>query len=98
MACTRPNPHLHAQLTVPEMACHAALTALFLVSLQFVALLWNVPLVIYNFNKLSERKHRMEPTDIFRELPDRKREALIKLGFFLVSFFYYLYRMVHTLI
>jgi hypothetical protein len=35
-----------------------------------------------------------DATEIFRTLPAHKKESFIKLGFYLVSFFYYLYRYV----
>lgn len=38
-----------------------------------------------------------DATEIFRTLPGHKKESFIKLGFYLVSFFYYLYRYVHVL-
>ena len=39
------------------------------------------------------RKHYLlDATQIFRALPKQKRIAFIKLGFFMVSFFLYLYR------
>jgi hypothetical protein len=33
-----------------------------------------------------------DATEIFRTLPGHKKESFIKLGFYLLSFFYYLYR------
>ena len=36
-----------------------------------------------------------DATEIFRTLPNHKKESFIKLGFYLLSFFYYLYRCVH---
>ena len=35
-----------------------------------------------------------DATEIFRTLPSHKKESFIKLGFYLLSFFYYLYRCV----
>ena len=37
-----------------------------------------------------------DATEIFRTLPNHKKESFIKLGFYLLSFFYYLYRYVVT--
>jgi hypothetical protein len=34
----------------------------------------------------------LDATEIFRTLDGHKKEAFIKLGFYLLSFFYYLYR------
>ena len=36
--------------------------------------------------------HMYDATEIFRTLPNHKTEGFIKLGFYLLSFFYYLYR------
>ena len=35
-----------------------------------------------------------DATEIFRALPGHKQETFVKLGFYLLSFFYYLYRCV----
>lgn len=35
-----------------------------------------------------------DATEIFRTLPGHKKESFFKLGFYLLSFFYYLYRYV----
>jgi protein cornichon len=37
-----------------------------------------------------------DATEIFRTLPGHKKESFFKLGFYLLSFFYYLYRCVTT--
>lgn len=36
-----------------------------------------------------------DATEIFRTLSGHKKESFIKLGFYLISFFYYLYRYVY---
>lgn len=82
----------------PEMALHAFLTGLFLLSFQVIPVLLNAPLVAYNVLRVQSGRHSIQPTDVFRELPYRKREAFIKLGLFLLSFFFYLFRMVESLI
>lgn len=40
------------------------------------------------------KNHMYDATEIFRTLPAHKKESFIKLGFYLLSFFYYLYRCV----
>jgi hypothetical protein len=37
-----------------------------------------------------------DATEIFRTLGQHKKECFAKLGFYLISFFYYLYRYVQT--
>ncbi|KAJ3335778.1 hypothetical protein HDU93_004444, partial [Gonapodya sp. JEL0774] len=82
------------QFVVPEMAAHAFLTVLFLGSGSWIAFILNAPLVAYHVNKYINQKHVYDATEIFRTLPSHKRECFIKLAFYLLSFFYYLYRMI----
>ncbi|CED83666.1 ER vesicle integral membrane protein involved in establishing cell polarity, signaling and protein degradation [Phaffia rhodozyma] len=83
---------------LPEMIAHAGLTTLFLLSGQWLAFLFNAPLVAYNANKIFKGQQSYDATEIFRTLPGHKKEAFIKLGFYLLCFFYYLYRMILALI
>lgn len=82
------------QFTLPEMIAHATLTVLFLLSGQWIAFLLNAPLVAFNANKVMNKNHLLDATEIFRTLSGHKKECFIKLGFYLLSFFYYLYRCV----
>jgi hypothetical protein len=43
-------------------------------------------------NRIMSKNHMYDATEIFRTLSGHKKESFIKLGFYLVSFFYYLYR------
>jgi len=86
------------QFILPESAAHAVLTLLFLLSGQWIAFLINLPLVLFNGNKVYGKTHMYDATEIFRTLPTHKKESFFKLGFYLVSFFYYLYRMIVALI
>ncbi|CAO1633303.1 unnamed protein product [Sympodiomycopsis kandeliae] len=86
------------QFTLPEMIAHATLTVLFLLSGQWIAFLLNAPLVAFNAKKVTDKNHLLDATEIFRTLSGHKKECFIKLGFYLLSFFYYLYRMIVALI
>ena len=76
------------------MIGHAFLTLLFLLNGQWIAFLLNAPLTAYNVNKIMNKRHMYDATEIFRTLGQHKKESFIKLGFYLVTFFYYLYRCV----
>lgn len=80
------------QFVLPEMGAHAFLTLLFLLTGSWLALLLNLPLLGYHIKKVMDQKHLYDPTEIFRTLPTHKKECFIKLGFYLLCFFYYLYR------
>ena len=47
--------------------------------------------------RIRNKNHMYDATEIFRSLSGHKKESFIKLGFYLLSFFYYLYRYVHTI-
>jgi len=86
------------QFVLPEMGAHAALSLIFLLTGQWMSFLLNVPLIAYNVQKVRQQNHMYDATEIFRTLGSQKKESFIKLGFYLVSFFYYLYRMILALI
>lgn len=44
------------------------------------------------FGRIITKNHMYDATEIFRTLSGHKKESFIKLGLYLVSFFYYLYR------
>nr|KAJ3420797.1 hypothetical protein HK105_005253 [Polyrhizophydium stewartii] len=75
------------QFVMPEHILHAVLWALFLITGNWTAMLLNTPLVAWHAYK-----------QIFRTVNSQKREAFFKLIFYLISFFYYLYRMIEALI
>ncbi|KAF7798081.1 hypothetical protein EIP86_009295 [Pleurotus ostreatoroseus] len=86
------------QFVLPEAAAHALLTFIFLLSGQWRAVLLNLPLIGVNVNKLMKQSHMYDATEIFRTMGRQKNEIFFKLGFYLLSFFYYLYCMILGLI
>jgi len=45
-----------------------------------------------SLHRIRNKAHMYDATEIFRTLSAHKKESFIKLGFYLLSFFYYLYR------
>ena len=86
------------QFVIPEYGAHAFLAVLFLLFGQWTAFIWNLPLLGYNANKLIQKTHMYDATEIFRTLSAHQKETYIKLAFYLLSFFYYLYRMIAALV
>ncbi|KAI9209148.1 cornichon [Polychytrium aggregatum] len=82
------------QFVLPEMLAHGFLCLMFLLNLSFVALIINAPLLGWHIKKIMDNKHMYDATEIFRTLGSHKKECFIKLGFYLICFFYYLYRMI----
>lgn len=86
------------QLVVPEAALHAIISLLFLVNGYWFVFLLNLPVLAYNLNKIYNKMQLLDATEIFRTLGKHKRESFMKLGFHLLMFFFYLYRMIMALI
>ncbi|RIB12790.1 cornichon [Gigaspora rosea] len=80
------------QFVLPEMLAHAFLGFAFFINGSWIAFAINAPLVAFNVQKISNNRHMYDATEIFRTLGQHKKECFIKLGFYLICFFYYLYR------
>ncbi|VDO10064.1 unnamed protein product [Brugia timori] len=93
------------QLVLPEYLLHIILTFLFVLSFQLGGLCWNIPLIAYHIHRYIQRPLMTgpgiyDPTTILNknELQKALKEGWIKLGFYLISFFYYLYAMIYTMV
>ncbi|GAN06596.1 26S proteasome non-atpase regulatory subunit 8 [Mucor lusitanicus] len=86
------------QFVIPEMGAHAFLFFMFLVNGSWMSMLLNLPLAAYNVRKVMNGRHMYDATEIFRTLSQHKKECFIKLGFYLICFFFFLYRMIVALI
>ncbi|KAI1707394.1 cornichon protein domain-containing protein [Ditylenchus destructor] len=93
------------QLILPEYGVHFIFSLLFVFSLQLFAILWNAPLVAYHIHRYLKRPVMSgpgiyDPTTIMNhdQLQKVSREGWVKLGFYLLSFFYYLYAMIYTMV
>ncbi|CCF55910.1 hypothetical protein KAFR_0A04750 [Kazachstania africana CBS 2517] len=86
------------KLIMPEAALHAFISLLFLVNGYWFVFLVNLPVLAYNLNKIYTKVQLLDATEIFRTLGKHKRESFLKLGFHLLMFFFYLYRMIMALI
>jgi len=98
--CNSLNP-----LVLPEYFIHIVFNFMFLLAGEWLTLLLNVPLIAYNINRYRTRPVMSspglyDPTNIMNAdtLNKCQREGWIKLAFFLISFFYYLYGMIWSLI
>ncbi|KRZ17881.1 Protein cornichon, partial [Trichinella zimbabwensis] len=88
-------------LIIPEYGAHLLFNVLFLLSMQFGSLLWNVPLLSYHIHRYLNRPVMSvpgiyDPTTIMNadNLKRALREGWIKLAFYTISFFYYIYSMI----
>jgi len=83
---------------IPEYVAHTALTILFLLSLNFVPLIANGALSAWHVKCYLEKQHLVDATRIYPMLAERKKQCLVKLGFYTIMFFYYMYRMIYALV
>lgn len=99
--CNTLNP-----LVLPEYGVHVLFNLIFLLAGEIFPLLLNAPLIAYHVWRYMNRPIGMsgaglyDPTTIMNgdQLSRATREGWIKLGFYLLSFFYYLYGMISSLI
>ncbi|XP_076442331.1 protein cornichon homolog 1-like [Babylonia areolata] len=98
--CASLNP-----LVLPEYFLHMLFTILFLFAFQLGSFLWNLPLVIYHVRRYMNRPVMSvpglyDPTSIMNadELNRAQKEGWVKMGFYILSFFYYLYSMIYVLV
>ncbi|KAJ3407956.1 hypothetical protein HDU80_007264 [Chytriomyces hyalinus] len=76
------------QFVIPENVGHALLAVVFLLNGAWISLLLNLPLLGINVNKIMNNRHTYDATEIFRTLPQHKKECFFKLAFYLLSFFF----------
>ncbi|XP_018326879.1 protein cornichon [Agrilus planipennis] len=98
--CNGLNP-----LVLPEYILHILFNVLFAFAGEWISLLINIPLIAYHINRYRTRPVMSQPglydpTSIMNaDVLDRcRKEGWIKLAFYLLSFFYYLYGMIYCLI
>lgn len=98
--CNSLNP-----LVVPEYLLHLFFNILFAASGEWFSLCINLPLIAYHINRYYKRPVMSgpglyDPTSIMNAdvLTRCQREGWVKLAFYLLSFFYYLYGMIYCLI
>ncbi|EDL13130.1 cornichon homolog 4 (Drosophila), isoform CRA_b [Mus musculus] len=89
---------------IPELVGHTIVTVLMLVSLHWFIFLLNLPVATWNIYRFimvpSGNMGVFDPTEIHNrgQLKSHMKEAMIKLGFYLLCFFMYLYSMILALI
>ena len=98
--CKTLNP-----LVLPEYAAHALIILLTLLGLDFITVVINLPLLAYHIRKFKNRRVRSgfgiyDPTLVMNGdvMNSEMKEGWIKLGFYMLTFFYYLYSFISTLI
>uniref|UniRef100_A0A3Q2YEI8 Cornichon family AMPA receptor auxiliary protein 2 n=1 Tax=Hippocampus comes TaxID=109280 RepID=A0A3Q2YEI8_HIPCM len=97
--------NLLRRLVVPEYSIHGLFCLMFMCAGEWVTLGLNIPLLFYHlwrfFHRPADGSEVMyDPVSVMNAdiLNYCQKESWCKLGFYLVSFFYYLYSMVYALV
>ncbi|KAJ8308074.1 hypothetical protein KUTeg_012948 [Tegillarca granosa] len=98
--CNSLNP-----LVLPEYFIHIFFTVFFLFAQRWGTMAFNLPLAAYHIRRYINRPVMSgpglyDPTSIMNsdELNRAMKEGWVKLAFYLVSFFFYLYSMIYELV
>uniref|UniRef100_G3SWW3 Cornichon family AMPA receptor auxiliary protein 3 n=1 Tax=Loxodonta africana TaxID=9785 RepID=G3SWW3_LOXAF len=101
----RPVSLLPLQLVLPEYSIHSLFCIMFLCAQEWLTLGLNVPLLFYHFWRYfhcpaDSSELAYDPPVVMNAdtLSYCQKEAWCKLAFYLLSFFYYLYCMIYTLV
>jgi len=81
-------------LVLPEFYLLWLGAAMYLLTLNWVELLFSLPLAAYNAYQMFRKQHYYDPTQAHRVRSLVKKRALLKLAFFVLLFFWSLYRLV----
>jgi len=94
-----------SQLVLPEYSIHSLFCIMFLCAQEWLTLGLNVPLLFYHFWRYfhcpaDSSELAYDPPAVMNAdtLSYCQKEAWCKLAFYLLSFFYYLYCMIYTLV
>lgn len=82
----------HAVVQMPEYIAQAALTALLLFTGKWLSGLVMLVLVAWNVRTYLRDEHKVDVTEVFRQIPREKNIRIVKLIFYLVGFVYFIYR------
>lgn len=83
---------IHAVAQMPEYIAQAALTALLLFTGKWLSGVVMLVLVAWNVRTYLRDEHKVDVTEVFRQIPREKNIRIVKLIFYLVGFVYFIYR------
>ncbi|RLW06972.1 hypothetical protein DV515_00004102 [Chloebia gouldiae] len=97
--------HVYFKLVLPEYSIHSLFCIMFLCAQEWLTLGLNVPLLFYHLWRYfrcpaDSSELAYDPPAVMNAdtLSYCQKEAWCKLAFYLLSFFYYLYCMIYTLV
>lgn len=91
--CNKLNPYI-----LPEIALHTFTTSMLLLTGNWISLFFNLPILAWNVKKVLDKNTTLDATEIFRTVSRHQKESFVKLGLYMLLFFWYLFQMIATLI
>ncbi|KAL5728023.1 hypothetical protein ACHQM5_001151 [Ranunculus cassubicifolius] len=86
------------RVILPEFACQAALSFLFLISGHWVMFVSSLPYLYYNARIYTRRQHLVDITEIFNLLNWEKKQRLIKLVYLVIQLFLCIFWMIWSVL
>jgi protein cornichon len=81
-----------------EYGGHAVLTAILLARGYIFTCALQIPLIAFHAQRVRSNSYVLDNTHIFVDMPKERRICEYKLGFYLLSFFWFLFRFIMFLI
>lgn len=85
-------------LIIIEIVVQAFTTILWAITMCWGSFLLNLPLALYHAKLIFDGHHQLDATDLYRFIKPKKQESTVKLGFYIVVFFFYFYCMLMEII
>ncbi|KAK9809141.1 hypothetical protein WJX72_010007 [[Myrmecia] bisecta] len=94
------NPHDASagvnRWVVPELIAQGSMSVLLLGTGKWIAGPLHALLTAFNVRVWMRQEHRLDVTEVFKQLPREKKIRIFKLVFYLVSFVLIIYRLVES--
>ncbi|KAF2069306.1 hypothetical protein CYY_009376 [Polysphondylium violaceum] len=85
------------KIILPEYIIQAAFTVWFLLSFRWVLCVLNLPVLVYHYMRYQSRLHKIDPTKVYQITSKFGNHLMIKLVFYMIMFFIYLFVLLFNL-
>ncbi|KYQ93309.1 hypothetical protein DLAC_05976 [Tieghemostelium lacteum] len=85
------------KIILPEYIMHAVFTVWYMLTFRFIIFLLNLPVLVYHYLRYQERQHRIDPTKVYQMTSKLGNHLMLKLVFYMVMFFIYLFILLYCL-
>lgn len=81
-----------------EYGGHVILASVILLRGYIFTFLTHVPLMVFHARRVQTKRHLLDNTQVFSDMPKERRISEAKLGFYIFSFFVELYQFIRFLV